>query len=521
MNLPRAMALILASALALAAIACEDDAPAPAPIAAAPPTVAPTSAPAPAPTTIPTNTPAPMPTAVPTSAPPPTAITPSVQPRGFAVRRISDANIDAVRIYSRAIGALSRSSSYRMQLNESIDFGDGRKMKASADTYFQFPDTGKTKSALKLGAHAPIEIESILIGGFVYTKKSANPFGGGGDNGKWIRERERGDTLGAFLYDPISLFWPDATIETERLDGVETFHLSGSAYSGSLLFGATATSPTSAPLKTDAWIGVEDGHIHRITASTVNAAAETVEITATFSDFDVPVVVEAPKDYYEARTPKSWDGLADVKTTALNSGWTRVRMTYYRWGLSLSAPPGWTFFGAIGDSFYDGMEHFLAALSQEAARAATQLSRIPKIHYSVPHPHRMTGLSAASEGGETHVSALIVNMAGVLEDSNLSEYVDDRMEQTENNLIINGPIDRRPETLPAGDAERVEFAYRLPDEVLGMENDDDTEYAQIQYFILAEGYAYTLTFAATANRIAAMRAIFDEMARTARVDGTP
>ena len=519
MNLPRAFALIFAAALALAALACEDDAPEP--IAAAP-TAVPTNAPAPTPSAIPTNTPAPMPTAVPTNAPAPTptAITPSVQPRGFAVRRISDANIDAVRIYSRAIGALSRSSSYRMQLNESIDFGDGRKMKASTDTYFQFPGTGKTKSALKLGAHAPIEIETILIDGFVYTKKSANPFGGG-DNGKWIQERERGDTLGAFLYDPISLFWPDATIETERLDGVETYHLSGSAYSGSLLFGATATSPTSAPLKTDAWIGVEDGHIHRITAATVTAAAETVEITATFSDFDVPVVVEAPKDYYEARTPKSWDGLADVKTTALDSGWTRVRMTYYRWGLSVSAPPGWTFFGAIGDSFYDGMEYFLAALSQEAAYTATQLSRIPKIHYSVPHPHRMTGLNAASEGGETHVSALIVNMAGVLEDAILSEYVDDRMEQTENSLIINGPIVRRPETLPAGDAERVEFAYRLPDEILGFENDDDTEYAQIQYFIMAEGYAYTLTFATTANRIAAMRATFDEMARTARVDGTP
>lgn len=142
MNLTRAFALVsVAMALALAALACEDDSPPPQSAPASEPIVAvPTNAPAPTPTAVPTNTPAPVPTAVPTSAPAPmpTAITPSVQPRNFAVRRIYDANIDAVRIYGRAIGALSRSSSYRMQLNESIDFGDGRKMKASTDTYFQF-----------------------------------------------------------------------------------------------------------------------------------------------------------------------------------------------------------------------------------------------------------------------------------------------------------------------------------------------------------------------------------------------
>ena len=489
MNIARAFALVFVAMTALA-LACGDDAPPPAsePIAAD------------------------------TAALTPTAVLPNVPPRSSTVRRISEANADAVRIYSRAIGAMNASSSHRMQLEESIDFGDGRKVEASTDTYFQFPDTGKTKSVLKLGAHAPIEIETILIDGFVYTKKVGNPFGDDANNGRWIRERERGDTLGGFLYDPISMFWPDAEIETERLNGVETFHLIGSAYSGSLLFGAAATSPASTPLKTDAWIGVDDGHIHRITAATAatSVATETVEITAVFSDFDMPDVVEAPKDYYDAQSPESWSG-ADVKTNALSDGWMLSNLPDY--GFSVSTPLGWTFFGAIADSFYDGMEYYLAALSQEAAYTAIQLSFIPKVNYSAGH--RMTGYEAGSEGGDTHVSALIVNIAGVLDDAELSAYVDDRMEQTENNLIITSAIDRRAETLPDGDAERVEFAYQLPNEMFGMESDDGTEYAQIQYFILSDGDAYILTFATTADRMDAMRATFEEIARTARAAGRP
>lgn len=510
MNLPRAFALILASAaLALAALACEDDSPPPQsapiaePIAAAPPTVAPTDAPAPTPSAIPTS--APVPTATP--APTPTAD-------------------EARRIYEDAVAAMSALTSYRLQLDEAQDLGMGNKARALMDIHSQPPDAGKSKGAIALGALTPFESEIIYTGGSSYQKTNGNNLLMDDPNaGKWIREDAGGGSLDDFASDLLSAVSVDGAVGYENLDGVETIHLKGSAWSEQLTVAlATLGGGASEPMEVSVWIGVADGLIHRIAASTVPGAPESVEATAVFSDFNVPVVVEAPKDYIEwdEREPPKAPSGTDVETTALSSGWTRADLPEY--GFSVSAPPEWAFFGSSVEAQYE-MGDYRATLPGHGAYTASALTLatfqlgLASAYYS--SPYRMVGYGAASAGGETHVSALIVNIAGVLEDAILSEYVDDRMEQTENSLIINGPIARRPETLPAGESERVEFAYRLPDEVLGMENDDDTEYAQIQYFILAEGDAYILTFAATANRIAAMRAIFDEMARTARAEGTP
>ena len=500
MNLPRAFALILTvAALALAAIACEDDAPpqsAPAsePIAAASPN-APAPTPSAAPSAIPTNTPAPTATPAPT----PTAA-------------------ESRRIYEDAVAAVNALSIYRFQLSEALDYGKGNKTKTLMDFRFQLPDEGKSKAAIALGAQTPIEIETIYIGGSSYTKTTGSLFMDDPNDGKWVREDSTGNSSDEFVSDVLSAIEVDGAVGNENLDGVETIRLTGSAWSDQLTRSfPSLIAEVSQPTEVSVWIGVADGLIRRITAVTIPGAPESAEITAVFSDFNVPVIVEAPKEYIEwdeRESPNPPSG-TEVETTALSSGWTRADLPEY--GFSVSAPPGWALFGSIVEAQYE-MGDYQATIPGDAAYTAGQLI-LATIHYFVPH--RMTGLNAASEGGETHVSALIVNIMGVLDDAILSEYVDDRMEQTENNLIINGAIDRRPETLPAGESERVEFAYQLPDEVLGFENDDDTEYAQIQYFILAEGNAYILTFAATSDRIATMRAIFDEMARTARVEGTP
>ena len=45
-----------------------------------------------------------------------------------------------------------------------------------------------------------------------------------------------------------------------------------------------------------------------------------------------------------------------------------------------------------------------------------------------------------------------------------------------------------------------------------------SDYAQIQYFIPAEGDVLILTFAATADRIDAMRPAFEAIAQTARIE---
>ena len=500
---------IIAAALAMASAACEDarTPPTPAPIAAVP-----TGALAPSPTTVPTIAPAPSPTAVPTIAP---ATTPTAVPTNAPAPSLTAA--EAQRIYDDAVDAVSALSSYRVQASEILDLGNGGKSKFSLDFQFQAPGMSKSKFVLGLGTQTPVETENVDIGGYSYMKTSGNPFYDDPNAGKWIREEAAGMPSDEYAAALLSGFRVDAAAGTERLDGVETRRLTGSAYSGDLNFGMIMATSSDSFLEVDVWIGVADGLIRRIAAATEPGAAESVEITVVFSEFDVPVVVEAPKDYIEEADREAIGPPPDtaVETTVLSSGWTRAYLPDY--GFSVSAPPDWSVFGSAGAAYYE-MNDYLANLSPEAASAASALS-LATIHYFVPH--RMTGFGTAAEGGETRVSALIVNIMGVWADAELSEYVDERMAQTEASLVIDGAIQRRAETLPAGEAERVEFAFRFPYDIYGVELDADADYAQIQYFILAQGDAFILTFATTADRIDAMRPAFADIARTARIEPRP
>ena len=497
-NLARAVALIFtAMTLALAALACEDAAPlTPAPIAAATAAV-PTNAPSP--TSAPTP-PTAAPTAVPTSAPAPPTDTPTAA--------------EAQRIYVDAINALS---SYRVQINEILDLEKGNKSKISMDLHFQTPDMRKTKMTVGIGAQTPIEMERVSTGGYSYLKTSGNPFYEDPNAGKWMRESGGSGSPDEYLSNLLlSDIYVDAAVGTERLDGVETVRLKGSAYSSDLGFGMTSISPESI-LKADIWIGSADGLIRRIAAATEPGAPEGMEITAVFSDFDIPVAIEAPKDYIErddALPPEAPPIAAEVEIADLSSGWTQAHLPEY--GFSVSTPPSWGLFDSGGEMYFES-DAYLANLTPEE-REDSKVASTPILatsHFLVPF--RIAGHKAESAGGETHLSTLIVNIMGVLEDAALTEYVDERLEQTKAALVINGAIDRRPETLPAGEAEVAEFAFRFS-EVLGMDYDADTDYAQIQYFILSEGSAFILTFATTADRIDAMRPSFAEIAETARIE---
>ena len=495
---------IIAAALAMASVACEDAQPPPAPIAAAPtavptgtptPTVVPTNTPAPTPTAVPTNTPAPTPTSVPTNTPAPA---------------LTDA--DAARIFEDAADAMSALSSYRVQMNEILDSGMGDETKSSTDYYYQSPAMSKSKVVIESGAQTPVEIEAVAIGGYVYVKTSGDPFYGDPNDGKWIRGESVIASADDFMSDLLSSFGVDAAVGSERIDGVETRRLRGNARADDL----GLALPLEVPVEVNVWIGVADGLIRRITATSEPGAAESVETALVFSDFNVPVVVEAPKDYIEegeTQPPAQPDAL--METTVLSSGWTSAHLPDY--GFSVSAPPDWSLFGSIGEAYYE-MDDYFSRLSPEAENMANALS-LATIHFF--EPHRMIGFGTAEEGGETRVSALIVNIAPAWEDAALSEYVDARIEQTESQLIIDGAIERRTETLPAGEAERVEFAFRFPYHIYGVELDADTDYAQIQYFILSEGDAFILTFATTADRIDAMRPVFEDIAQTARIEPRP
>lgn len=369
----------------------------------------------------------------------------------------------------------------------------------SMDYHIQTPDLGKSKTVIGAGGQGAFEFGAVYTSDYAYAKPSVSLFHADDPNrGKWFRRKHTGDepTLNEFAFGSLSGIGANEVVGTERLDGVETLRLKGVVYSNSFGFGY-------APMEARIWVGVSDGLIRRVTAVTSPDADERIGVTMVFSDFDVPVAVEAPKDYTTLDIEQLSDGTryAHPEITPLDSGWTLAHLHDY--GFSVSTPPDW-------------LSGYSATLSSEAVSAAFRLSAA-MIQYVFP------GQITDYEGDETGVSVFNATIIGTSGDATLSEYVDDRIEHAEALLVIDGAIDRRAETLPAGDAERVEFAFRFSevfnDTVFGMENDDDADYAQVQYFILAEGDAYILTFATTADRIATMRPTFDEIARTVRIEG--
>ena len=228
----------------MASAACEDAQPpaAPAPIAAVP-TAVPTIAPATAPTAVQTGTPATAPTAVPTNAPAPS---PTAASTGAPAPSLTAA--EAQRIYDDAVDAISALSSYRVQANEILDLGNGGKSKFALDFQFQAPGMSKSKFVLGLGAQTPVETENVDIGGYSYMKTSGNPFYTDPNAGKWIREEAAGRPSDEYAAALLSGFRVDAAAGTERLDGVETRRLKGSAYSSELGFGMTTATSSDGSL---------------------------------------------------------------------------------------------------------------------------------------------------------------------------------------------------------------------------------------------------------------------------------
>ena len=515
---------VIAVTLSIASIACEDAPPQPAPIAAA--TAVPTNTPAPpTPTAVPTRAPAPttawLPTALPkpttptaTPIPPPaapmspTAVPPTAVPTSApappTATPTSPTAAEARRIYDDAIAAMNALSSYR--LRRDLIFHSGEMWKISIDIYNQPPDAEKWKTTTAGGRQKPVETGGVFIGGYMYVKPSVNLFHPDDPNrGKWIRGDEESETQAAFGFGPLSEIGVDAVVGTERLDGVETRRLTGVVYSNSIGLGVH-----NERMEVDIWVGVADGLIRRITVATAPDAFERVNTTMTFSDFNVPVAVEAPKDYIalDAGQLPNIPHYAAAEITTLSSGWTQAYLRDY--GFSVSAPPDWDVSGSNDHPYNHPVPQSIVWDGARAWNKASELSAA-MIQYVFP------GQITAYEGDETHITVFNAAIIGTLGDAALSEYVDERLEHAEAALVIDGAIERRTETLPAGEAEVAEFAFRFS-EVLGMELEDDTDYAQIQYFILSEGSAFILTFVTAADRIDAMRPEFAEIAQTARIE---
>ena len=281
-------------------------------------------------------------------------------------------------------------SSYRVQMDEILDFGMGDKTKSSMDYYYQSPAMGKSKVVIESGARTPTVMEVIAIGGYSYIRMSGDPFLGDPNAGKWVRGE-------AVVWPDESMpgllpsFGVDAAVGTERIDGVETRRLRGNSHTDDLGLSLPSFA-LEIPVEVNVWIGVDDGLMRRITATSEPGADVSVETAIVFSDFNVPVVVEAPKDYVEEgeTQPPAQPSDAPMETTVLSSGWTRAYLPDY--GFSVSSPPDWSLFGSIGEAYYE-MDDYLSNLSPGAENIANALSLATIHHFD---PHRMIGFGTAA-----------------------------------------------------------------------------------------------------------------------------
>ena len=514
MRLKAAAALIALTLAAFAALSCDDAQPQPATstatdvVAAATPASSPTAAATVAPALSPTV----AATAAPTPAPSPTVAAPTPTPAPTAAAPISRA--DAERIFQDALAAMDALASYRLRMDMVLESENpmAGKIKVLQDWRYRPPGAAVGKGAIALGAQSPVESETVLIDGSRYEKDSGNPFYEDPNKGKWIRTDASADSPDDYVWETLAKFQVYEAVGNERLDGVETVRLKASAYSDELEI--ALFSDASGLLDADIWVGANDGLIRRVSAASEPGVDARAEMSMAFSEFDVPVIVEAPKDYIEWNERESPDApiIAKAETTVLASGWTRAHLPDY--GFSVSTPPDWTIFDLESFSYDYGGE----TLPEEADRAIEDLTLAAATYYFVAP--KLMALATASENGDARVSLLDVKIEDTLEGAALPEYVDERMEQTESRLIVDGAIERRTETLPAGEAERVEFAFRFSNEE-GYFEFSDARYAQIQYFLIVDSAAFILTFATTADDIETMRPAFEETARTVVIERRP
>ena len=269
--------------------ACTQTDAAPTPVPTAAPTITPTPVPTPSPTATPVPSPTPAPTATATATFVPV----------ISLEATSD--LSPQQIMEKAIAAMAEVESFHFEIESTVSISSddtdvGLPIDFTGD--FQAPDRIRGKLSLSLGFFT-IEMETIAIGDTAYITNL--------ESGEW----EESSGLGFGVPNPAELAVPvgvslvDLTlIGEEELDGIRVFHLKGAPPAS--LFG-----DASDDAEADFWIGVDDFRTRQVTASgqvslgggggfglpfggADLAGSATIVLTAKFSDYDKPVVIEAP-----------------------------------------------------------------------------------------------------------------------------------------------------------------------------------------------------------------------------------
>ena len=523
--------LVLVSILVAIILACGGSDPEPTPV---PPTntpIPPTATPVPPTATpVPTNTPIP-PTAtpVPTNTPVPTAEptpadTPEAAPAPKDDRTPSEILADA----SAALAELDSFHLFMELVISTAQGGASIQFPVTTQADFQKPSDSKGATKIDIGFFS-VEVEFIAKDGEFYI---TDP-----ETGDWILGASASEFLPLnpsdfshtdnFIGPELFMGSDKLTLEgTEVIDGINAYRITASADSESVAL----LEGVGGELEITFWVGVEDGLLHRMIANGQleipdAGAAPTdsllggfgggdtgFEILIEYSDFDVPVQIEAPEeftdigslfpDFEKDEEPRD----IEVVQTTLESGWIRSDLPAE--GLSITTPPSWMTLPLDTDSIDSALEIFEFSSDARFDVVAGQLEQ-----YRRTLEFKLFGFEQEPSPSETFHANMSVLLNEVDVPDTLDTYTDVNIRQLETYWGVTD-IERQRIRLASGEVVQIGYTLPLPG------SEYPLEAAITQYLLLRCSTGVIVTFTASEEYAEELAPLFTQIVDTIEIRET-
>ncbi len=521
---------VLVSVLIAIVIACggSDSEPTPVPSTATsvptntpvPPTVtpAPTNTPVP-----PTVTPVPTPTPVPPTSTPIPANTPTPAPAPSDDRAPAEILADASK-------ALSELDSFHLDTELVITTAQGNtsiQFPITLQADFQKPFDSQGAVGISLGFFS-IELKFVTLDGDAYI---TDP-----ETGEWLLGASVGELLPldpSDFSDADNFISPDLFKESDKLtlegaediDGISAYRITASADSESVAL----LEGIDGELDMSFWVGVEDGLLHRIAANGQIGIPDTsgtqsgslfegfgggdtsFEILIKYSNFDIPVQIEAPEEFTEIQSliPDFGEGQEpreiEVIQTTLDSGWMKSDLPTE--GLSIATPPTWLTLAPDMES----IESTLAMIeSSDDRRFDILAGQLEQSRHMVDF--KLFGFEREPSASETFHSNMSVVVDEAATPDTLDAYADINV-QTLKSLFELDYVERQRIELASGEAVKVGYSIPLP-------GSDSVEAAIIHYLLMRCSAGIIVTFTASAEHIEELESQFMDIVSTIQIYDT-
>ena len=530
--------LVLISVLIATVLACGSPDPEPTPV---PPTatlvptntpVPPTATPVPTSTPVPpTATPVPTNTPVPPTATPAPTHTPAPTAAPVDTPEPSQAPKDdrtASEILADAASALTELDSFHLFTEMVISTAQGGtsiELPVTLRADFQKPLDSKGSIEIDIGFFK-IEMKFVTVDGDFYM---TDP-----ETGEWLLGASASEFLPlnpSDFADAENFVGPELLAESDRLtlegtkdiDGIEAYRITASADGGSVAM----LEGIGGELDMTFWVGVEDGLLHRIMANGQISAPDAgatqsgglfgdlgvgdtgIEILIEYSDFNVPVQIEAPDEFTDIRSfmpDIGEDREIEVAHTTLDSGWIRSDLPSE--GLSITTPQSWVTLPLDTESIDAVLETFNSSGDARFEFMAGQIEQ-----FRDTREFKLFGFDQEPSSSETfHANmSVLVNDSGL--PSTLDIYADINVRQLESYWGVSD-VEKQKIQLASGEAVKIGYALPLP--VSG----DPIGASITQFLLLRCSTGVIVTFTASEEYAEKLDPLFTQIANSIEIRET-